>query len=302
MRALERALMPSSPATRLATLRLLVGAFGLVYIAARVPGLLGYALTDPTQFAPVGLARVLETPIPAPLHRALVVLLLPTSVAFLLGFRHQLIAPIHATLLVWVFTYVSSWGMIFHTDNLFVLHVVVLAAAPSADAYAWDSRRTETPVDDGRYGWGPQLMLAITCAVYFLAGIAKLRTGGLHFISGEALRDIVAFDNVRKIELGETHSPLARLALPHTELFAWVARSSLALELLSPLALHPRIGRIWAVCMWSFQVGVLALMAIPFIYPLTFIAFAPRFEVEKLVRWLRRWNDERGFKSARGPQ
>jgi hypothetical protein len=38
--------------------------------------------------------------------------------------------------------------------------------------------------------------------------------------------------------------------------------------------------------MWGFHLGVLALMAIGFVYPLSFLAFAACFDAEKL--WQRR--------------
>jgi hypothetical protein len=41
--------------------------------------------------------------------------------------------------------------------------------------------------------------------------------------------------------------------------------------------------------MWGFHVGVLALMAILFPYPVTFIAFAPFFRTERLIATARRF-------------
>ena len=52
----------------------------------------------------------------------------------------------------------------------------------------------------------------------------------------------------------------------------------------APLALlHPRIGRAWCALAWGFHVGVLATMAIAFVYPLSFVAFACFFDVEELA-------------------
>jgi len=137
-----------------------------------------------------------------------------------------------------------------------------------------------------RYGWAPRLMVALAAATYLLAGVAKLRNGGLHFIEGETLRNLVAFDNARKIELGDYHSPLGVLLLDHPRFFASMAAGSLLLELGAPLALIRRVGRPWALAMWAFHVGVLLLMAIGFVYPLSFVAFAACFDVERL--WQRR--------------
>lgn len=283
---LDRLWMPTTPALRLATLRALVGAYGFVYVLVRLPHLLSYALDDVARFQPVGPATLAPSPTLPIVYQALVVLLVLTSTTFLLGFKHRWLAPLHALLLTWVLTYTNSWGKILHTDNLFLAHVIVLAFAPSADALSLDARGRAPRDDHPRYGWAPKLMIALAAATYLLAGIAKLRNGGLHFLGGETLRNFVAFDNARKIELGDIHSPLGAALLPYPGLFAVLAWASMLLELGAPLALHRRIGRWWSLGMWGFHLGVLALMAIGFVYPLSFLAFAACFDVEKL--WQRR--------------
>ena len=279
MSAIDRFWMPVTPALRLATLRVLVGGYGLVYFLIRLPHLLSYALDDLGRFAPVGIVTLAPAPTLPWLYRVLVGVVGLTSVAFVLGVRHRVLAPLHAALLLWVLSYSNSWGKILHTDNLFVMHVMVLALAPAADALSIDARGKAVPADHARYGWAPRLMVAIAAAAYLLAGIAKLRNNGLDFAMGETLRNYVAFDNVRKLELGSVYSPLGAVLVPYVGLFSALAWGSLLLELGAPLALH-RVGRVWAIGMWGFHVGVLALMAIGFAYPLSFIAFAPLWDVE----------------------
>jgi hypothetical protein len=126
-------------------------------------------------------------------------------------------------------------------------------------------------------------MVAAGALAYLMAGIAKLENSGLDFVVGETLRNYVGFDNVRKIELGSIHSPLGAWLLPYPGFFAVLAWASFVLELGAPVAiLSRRAGKPWAVMVWGFHFGVLALMAIGFVYQLTFIAFAPYFDVEKL--------------------
>lgn len=73
----------------------------------------------------------------------------------------------------------------------------------------------------------------------------------------------VAYDALRKLAVGATASPIGIALLEQPWLFGPVAGFSLALELLAPVALlQRRIGQVWAVGMWSFHLGVLALMAI----------------------------------------
>mgnify|MGYP002363095222 FL=1 len=283
---LDRVVMPVAPALRLGTLRALVGTYGVIYLLARLPHLLSYALTDTTRFVPVGPVSLLQAPLPPDVYRVLVALTVVTAMTFALGVRHRVLAPLHGLLLTWVLSYTNSWGMILHTDNLYLAHVLVLTLSPAADTLSLDARGKPEPDPHARYGWAPRLMVAIAAATYLLAGIAKLRNGGLHFIEGDTLRNLVAYDNARKIELGDMHSPLGAMLLDHPRLFSAMATGSLLLELGAPLALIRRVGRPWAIAMWGFHVGVLLLMAIGFIYPLTFVAFVACFDVERL--WPRR--------------
>jgi len=284
--ALDRFWMPAAPATRVATLRLLVGLYGTTYLLVRLPHLLSYALDDVERFRPVGLVSLAPAPTLPVVYEILVWATVAASVPFLLGYRYRVLAPIYAGLLLWVLTYSNSWGKILHTDNLFVLYVLVLSVAPAADALSWDARGRALPADAPKYGWAPKLMATLCVLVYVLAGVAKLRNSGMDFVAGETLRNYVAFGNVRKIELGSHHSPLGVWLLPYTGLFGALARASLLLELGAPVALvHRRVGAVWAVAVWAFHLGVLALMAIGFVFQLTFVAFAPFFRTERLLQW-----------------
>jgi hypothetical protein len=283
---LDRFWLPATPPERLAMLRVLVGGYAFVYLVVRTPHLLSYSTIDPYWFQPVGVVSVLPSPLIAPVASGLVIACVLASAAFLAGYRYRVTAPIFAGLLFWVLSYSNSFGKILHTDNLLCLHVVVLALAPAADALSLDARRRAgpPPAPDGRYGWAIQLMCAIAICIYLLAGIAKLENSGAGFVETETLRNYVAFDNVRKIELGSAYSPLGAALLPYPSLFAFLAWSSFALELGAPLALlHRRVGTVWVLLVWGFHWGVLALMAIGFVYQLSGIAFAPFFRVERLL-------------------
>jgi hypothetical protein len=182
-----------------------------------------------------------------------------------------------------VLTYRNSWGQVFHTENILVLHVLVLAVAPAADALSLDGRGREVPCDDARYGWPVRLMCIVTVLTYFIAGETKLRIAGLDWVTSDSLRNYVAFDNLRKTELGDVHSPLGGWLVGHGWLFPPLAVLTLAIELGAPLALlGGRVARAWAALAWAFHAGVVAVMAIVFPYPLLGIAFAPFFEVERL--------------------
>lgn len=271
------------PAERLAAFRILVGLYSLVDLAVRTPLLVGYASFPATEFHPVGVVRVLDAPLPPAVASALVLAALALAVPFLLGWRHAITGPAFALLLLWVTSYRNSWGMVFHTENLAVLHVACLALAPAADAWSLDARRRgSTPAPDGRYGWALRLACALTVITYVIAGVAKLRLAGLDWIAGEELRNQIAYDNLRRAVHGATPSPLAIPLLAHPAVFTAFAALTMAVELGAPLAfLHRRVAAAWALLAWGFHVGVLALMHILFPYPLAGVAYAPFFELER---------------------
>jgi hypothetical protein len=277
---------PPTPALRLRLLRSGVGAYALIYLVSRVHHLNAVVDYPASSFAPVGIVRWLDTPLAAPGVYALYSAAVLAAVAFTFGVAYRASAPLFALLLTWVLSYRHSWGMIFHTDNLLVLHVLLLAFAPAGrkppPRAGSAAGELEVAVSD-RHGWVPRAMCLVTVASYAVAGVAKLEHTGWSWAAGGALREQVAYDALRKIELGSTYSPLGPWLLPQGWLFAPLSAFSLATELLAPLALlGTRAAAIWCACAWSFHAGVLALMAIAFPYPLSGCAFLAFFPLERL--------------------
>lgn len=282
---IDASLLAPAPPERLAALRILVGVFALGYLVVRAPHLARFGEFHEARFEPTGVVTALEAPLGAAVVAALVVAAVVTAVPFVLGWRHRLTGPAFALLLLWVTTYRNSWGQVFHTENLVVLHVLVLAFAPAADAWSLDARRRGPVEPRPAHGWPVLLMAAITIATYFVAGWAKVVNGGWAWATGETLRHQVAFDNVRKAVLGDAHSPIGGFAVRFGWPFPVMAWLSLLVELGAPLALlGRRLRAIWSVAAWGFHLGILALMAIVFPYPLLGVAFAPLFRVERLLR------------------
>lgn len=282
LRAIDRYYFAPAPAVRLALLRIAIGGFALVYLIWRFRALTSVAHFQRAEFIPVGVARLIPEPLPQTLVFGLVLLAMPVGAAFVAGFRYRISGPLFAALFLWVTTYRNSWGMIFHVENLTVLHLLLLALAPAADALAWDARGRTEPAEHGRYGWAIRAMTAVTAAAYVLAGVAKLKFAGPAWVHGDFLRQQIAHDNLRKIELGSIHAPLGALLVQYGAPFGVLALVSLSLELGAPIALlGRRIARVWVAGAWAFHVGVAALMAIIFPYQLTLIAFLPYFELER---------------------
>jgi Vitamin K-dependent gamma-carboxylase len=277
-----------APAERLAAARLLIGGYALWYLWGRFGELRAVASLPAAQWRPIGVARWLDGPLPVTAFTALVIATLALTAAFVVGVRYRIAAPLAALGLLVVTTYRNSWGMVFHTENLLVLHVIALALAPAADAWSIDARR-RTTVDPPpeRYGWALRLLVALTAASYLLAGIAKLRIAGLDWLDGDQLRNQIAVDNLRKALLGDSVAPLATELLAHPGVLTGFCVLTLVLELGAPVALiNGWPARLWALAIWGFHLGVVLAMNIWFLYPLSFVAFAPIFRVERPFGWL----------------
>ncbi len=299
-------LAPPAPAQRLALFRVLVGAFAAVYLTVRFPAFWATAtLTD--GFEPVGVLALLDRPLPAGVVRALVLAAPVLAVAVTAGLWFRITGPAFAAVALVVLTYRSSWGRLLYFDNLLVLHSLVLAWSPAADALALRPHLRPTgrwpPPASGRqarlsglesgdearghprYGWPLRLCALVTVATYVLAGVAKLRIGGTGWLSGDTLAHHIAFSAARLEVLGGTPSPAARLVLGHASwLLTPAAVATVILELGAPLALWQRLRTPWVVGLWGLHAAVAATMFVLFPYPLAAVAFAPLYRLER-GRW-----------------
>lgn len=294
---LQRWYFAPAPAKRLATLRIGLGLYALVNLIARFGGLTAVANFPASQFAPTGPVDWLAEPLPYAAVLAVTVGAILAGFAFVLGWRFRVTGPLFAALFLWVMAYRNSWGMVFHTENLMVLHIAVLGLSPgAADVWAVDAGDGAAPNDDASFGWPIRLLCIVTVLSYTIAAYTKLHASGLSWITSDTLRGLVAHDNLRKIELGDLHSPIGTALVRVRWLFPPLAAGAMAIELLAPLALlGPRIGKCWCAAAWSFHAGVLAVMAILFHYPLSGFGFASFFAVERVGEWVAvRWPRSRG--------
>ena len=292
MHAVKRWWFAPAPPERLAALRIAIGAFALIYVISQLPELRALAALPAAQFQPVGLVRLIGHPLDGATTLAIAVATCALLAAFVGGAAYRWTAPLAALGMLWTLSYRNAWGQVFHIENLMVLHVIALACTPAADAWAL-GRRPPVPPAAG-YGWAIKLLVALTAATYLIAGIAKLRVGGLHWLDGTVLRDQVAVDNLRKAVLGDELGSLALPLLRHPGLFALLAVFTLAVELGAPLALAGgKIARTWATAAWAFHLGVVLVMNIVFVYPLFGLALLPIFEPERVICRIREWRARR---------
>ncbi|MBA3500426.1 MAG: HTTM domain-containing protein [Myxococcota bacterium] len=275
-----------APAERLAALRILIGGYAFWYLWVRFGEFLSVSRLPVAQWKGVGVTAW-SGPLPSGVVIALVVATMIALGAFVLGAGYRYVAPVAAVLLLFVTTYRNSFGMVFHTENLMVLHIAALALSPASDVWSIDRWRGWTRTHEAGYGWAIKLLVALTAAAYMLAGIAKLRIAGLDWIDGELLRNQIAIDNLRKALLGDAIAPLATQFLEHPRLFTAFSALTLGLELGAPLALlGGKVARLWALMVWGFHLGVVLLMNIWFLYPLVFVAFLPVFHCERPIAWV----------------
>jgi hypothetical protein len=286
IRRADAAWFPEAPAARLALLRILVGGWALVHFGRRRKMLRRVARTDPALFAPVGVVKLLDRPLDPAAFQALLAATQAANVAFVLGWRHRATGPLFAGSLLSLCSYRNSWSMIYHSDNIVVLHVLVLGMAPAADALSLDARRARSAAGAAwRYGWPIQLIRTLTALTYFVAGVAKLKGPlGRRWATGEALRSQVLVDALRKELLGDGAAPLAFSLFRQLALFRALAVGSLLLELGAPLSLlDRRLARLWAVNVFLMHWGIYMVMRIKFRYQLSGLVFAPFFEIERLA-------------------
>jgi hypothetical protein len=283
-------LFAPAPPERLAVLRVLVGAFSVIYLLVRLPAFLALADADPARFDPVGALALVDHGLPPTTWRLLVTVAIVLGIAFTVGAGFRVTGPLFALTLLVLGTYRSSWGQLLHFENLMVLQALVVGFARSADALSVDARRRAGPVAAGvGYGWPVRLAALVTVVTYVLAGVAKLRLGGLEWMFGDTLRNHIAYSAARMDLLGGTPSWFGRQVVGAAWLFPPLATASVVVELSAPLALVGGwVRTTWVAAAWLLHAGVAALMFVVFPYPLFLVGFAPFFRLECIVDWWRR--------------
>ncbi len=278
-----------APPERLAALRMSVGSFALGYLLIRLPVFLELRNRLPESFDGAGVFALVGRPMSSWLIVAIVVAAVIAGLCFTTGFRFRVSGPLFAVLLLVLTSYRSSWGQLLHFENLVVLHALIVGLAPSADVWSLDARRLgPRRRDPTSYGWPIQLACVVVVSTYFIAGVAKLRYGGIEWMLGDTLRNHIAYSAVRLELLGASASPLASGAVSHGWMLPPMAVGSVLFELVAPIALLGSWYRnVWVAGVWLMHMTIFGLMLVGFPYPIFLVAFAPFFELERLVAALR---------------
>ena len=285
LRAVDRWFFRPGPASRLAVLRILTGVYAVSYVLARFQVLFTMSDNSATAWDPVGALWWMDRPLPTRAVHLIVLIAVVLGVLYTFGVAFRAVGPLFACTLLVVTTYRSSWGQLLWFDNLMVLHIIIVGFSPAADAYTYAPRRRGRIAipDDARFAWPVRLAAAITVCTYALAGIAKLRIGGIAWINGETLRNHVAYSSARLRVLGGTPSPLAAPLMEQLWLLTPLAVATLVIELGAPAVLFfARLRWLWVAAVVAMHAAIAATMFVVFPYPLTLIAFAPLFDLEQL--------------------
>ncbi|MGA9278926.1 HTTM domain-containing protein [Ilumatobacter sp.] len=279
----DRLVDSTAPAERLAAFRICVGVFVLTYLVLRAPVFWALADKSSPTFDALGVLGWLDDPLPRSLVRGLLVVAVVAGFAMSAGYRFRVSAPVFAVAVLLLTTYRSSWGQLLHFENLFALHLVLLSVSPASDVWSLDARRRGvTRRDPTTYGFVLQVACLCVVSTYVIAGIAKLRLGGIEWAVGDTLRNHIAYSAVRLELLGGDGSPLAGVAVRNPWVLPPMATATLLIEFSAPVALLGGWWRnAWVIAAWLMHIGVFALMLVGFPYPLFLVAFAPFFELER---------------------
>lgn len=276
-------LRPAATPLRPAVMRLGVGGFAAVHQFRRREMMRTLHRQDASRFAPIGIVRVLKKPLPPRVADALFDAAQVTNLATTIGLAHRITGPLNAALQLWTMTYRNSWGMIFHNDNGLVMHQAVLGLTRSADALSVDALLRHQGLApkqfDRAYGGIPTAMNIGTMAIYFISGIAKIRSPkGWGWASGDTLREQIASDAIRKEAFGSVAPKMAGTLYNSQDKFGALAIVTLIVELGAPLSLvHRRLGQLFAISAWGMHVGIRIVMGIKFKYNISGISYLPYF-------------------------
>jgi hypothetical protein len=148
-----------------------------------------------------------------------------------------------------------------HSDAIVVFGLAIMALSRAADAFSIDALFGRTAENasgvSGEYTWPIRAMWVVMVTIYFAAGVTKLATSGLAWITTDNLSNLLMLGPV-------TGSPLTLLGQVigrYRMLSSGLAALALTIELSMPLVLVSTLARrILVPCLFITQVCIRALM------------------------------------------
>lgn len=160
------------------------------------------------------------------------------------------------------------------------LALIVMAFARCGDALSLDARRRPPVVPSLDHRWPIQLVRAIISVAFASAGLAKLRHGGLDWITSDNLLLLIA----------QRDTPLGRALIEAPALCQALAAATVIIELFHPLALlDRRAAALWVPAGVAMLVGSYLALGVPF-WPLVVlhVFWLPGAWFERVGRALQR--------------
>ncbi|HEX5543596.1 MAG TPA: HTTM domain-containing protein [Micromonospora sp.] len=260
------------PRGRIAAFRTLVYLFVAADLVVFTPWVRAHANVPAELYQPLFVARVLPLPTPTPLLiTSIFWILLPLALLAATGRAPRALGwPVFLLYFQWMII-AMSYGKVDHDRFAFL---VALALLPTAGrARHGDSIRTEAG------GWALRItQIAVVCT-YFLAAFAKLRFGGLEWLTGSVLARAVIR---RGTELADVIAQVPGLLIA-------AQFGIMAFELASPLLFllrerwrHRTIG-----FFYSFHLVTMATITISFAPHLVAMTSFLPLERVRPIEWLR---------------
>jgi hypothetical protein len=137
-----------------------------------------------------------------------------------------------------------NFGHVYHFDALLVLTLIVLACSRAGDAWSVDAWRSAEPAGrSAEYTWPIRMIWVLMALVFFAAGVAKLRYGGLEWVTSSNMSLVL----MRSAYHTSDADPITSLGLwvaSQPWLSRAVAASALVVELAFVTALVSRRARL----------------------------------------------------------
>jgi predicted DCC family thiol-disulfide oxidoreductase YuxK len=236
--------------------------FGTLFLVYAREDFTGWGSVDPVFWHPVWLFRVFGLAPASPAALSVMQVLFRGSLVLAAVGLFTRPATIVACLLgVYLFGLPHNFGHTYHFDALLVFVLLILACSRAGDGFSLDARRRGHPAEPGpEYTWPVRLVWVAMALVFFAAGLAKLRHGGVPWFASDNLAIVLTkahyhvsdADPIGPWGLWIASSPIASSTL---------AFVSLVTETLFPLALVSRRARAVLVpAAFGMLVGIRILM------------------------------------------
>jgi hypothetical protein len=186
-----------------------------------------------------------------------------------IGWRSRVTLPIAACFYFVLGGVHRQYTHLFHTGLVPLYLLVVLSLMPCGDAWSVDRWRTGTPRPAPVYGWARFACWTVVALPYFIAGLSKLRNGGLLWWSPVNIRSIFYSDALNPYDFN--FGLALRLESAPDLVFGILGLGGLLIELTYPAVLFSRRARLLLpASAVLLHLGVLAFQNFVF-YDLVFL-------------------------------